>query len=236
MKVSHDHDKVTIPGEKEAYRLYNSANEPVLDLLVQVGTSVPQAHKRILCRHPFDANRRVYVTPHRVEPLHQLAWDGSIHSPASPNHANVLSTYPSLSAVRDHVAHELQQFREDHLRRLNPTPYKLSVSSDLYSFMADLWLQEVRRPTYQTQARMGQKNSMKVRVIHSPLLVFYFFVFCRLQLLRSCRQPLLSNLFCRKYCHQFVTYTAIMTIILTSTEVQNGRSGDREVSLDATVL
>lgn len=145
MKVSSDHDKVTIPGEKECYRLYNSSAEPVLDLLVQVGTTPPQAGKRILCRHPFDANKRVYVTPATVEPLHALVWDGAKHGKRGPNGeapVNPLEGYPSLAAVRAHVASELGRFREDHLRRLNPTPYKMSVSSDLFSFMADLWLQE----------------------------------------------------------------------------------------------
>ena len=145
MKVSSDHDKVTIPGEKECYRLYNSSKEPVLDLLVQVGTTPPQAGKRILCRHPFDANKRVYVTPATVEPLHALVWDGAKHGKRGPNGeapVNPLEGYPSLAAVRAHVASELGRFREDHLRRLNPTPYKMSVSSDLFSFMADLWLQE----------------------------------------------------------------------------------------------
>lgn len=138
MKVSSDHDKVTIPGGKEAYRLYNSASEPVIDLLVQVGTSAPQPNKRILCRHPFDANRRVYVTPHMVHPLHHLVWDGPVHC----HHSNPLEGYPSLAEIREYVATELKRFREDHLRRLNPTPYKIAVSSDLFAFMQDLWLQE----------------------------------------------------------------------------------------------
>jgi nicotinate phosphoribosyltransferase len=158
MKVSSETDKVSIPGSKEAWRLYNTSNEPVLDILVQSGTIFPQVGKKILCRHPFDANKRVYVIPAKVEPLHQLFWDGSIHaqrcnSDASTSGASsksvpvtekkhVLADYPSLDAIRTHCASELGRFREDHLRRLNPTPYKLSVSSDLFSFMADLWLQE----------------------------------------------------------------------------------------------
>lgn len=32
--------------------------------------------------------------------------------------------------------------REDHLRTLNPTPYKISLSSKLYDFMHTLWLNE----------------------------------------------------------------------------------------------
>lgn len=40
MKLSNDSNKITIPGRKEAYRLHNAADEPVLDLLIPVGTPV----------------------------------------------------------------------------------------------------------------------------------------------------------------------------------------------------
>jgi nicotinate phosphoribosyltransferase len=36
--------------------------------------------------------------------------------------------------------------REDHLRATNPTPYKVSVTSELYHFIHDLWLSEVPIP------------------------------------------------------------------------------------------
>ena len=133
IKVSHDTAKITIPGKKDAYRLYGSSGEPVLDLLVSAGTTGPVVGKRILCRHPFDANKRVYVTPSRVQALHVLAWDGE---------GGVVRPYPSLLELKHRVQRELSCFREDHLRRLNPTPYKLSVTSDLYTFMHDLWLSE----------------------------------------------------------------------------------------------
>lgn len=72
-----------------------------------------------------------YVTPSRVEPLHTCVWDGKLTEP-----------FPSMNEVRARVAEQLATFRQDHLRRLNPTPYKLSVTSDLYTFMHDLWLAE----------------------------------------------------------------------------------------------
>lgn len=131
IKVSQDSQKVTIPGRKEAFRLFNASGEPVLDLLIASGTTPPVPMKRILCRHPFDANKRVYVTPSKVVPLHHVVWDGKLVQP-----------FPSLREVRNRVMDQLQSFREDHLRHLNPTPYKLSVTSDLYTFMHDLWLTE----------------------------------------------------------------------------------------------
>jgi len=132
IKISQDVVKVTIPGKKDAYRLFNAKGEPVLDIMIAVGTTPPAPQRRILCRHPFDANKRVYVTPSKVLPLHECVWDGKITKP-----------FPSLIQIRQRVIDQLQVMREDHLRRLNPTPYKLSVSSDLYTFMHDLWLSEM---------------------------------------------------------------------------------------------
>lgn len=66
-----------------------------------------------------------------MEPLHELVWDGQL-----------TKVMPSLEEVRTRVQKELDTMRTDHLRRMNPTPYKLSVTSDLYSFMHDLWLSE----------------------------------------------------------------------------------------------
>ena len=39
---------------------------------------------------------------------------------------------PPLAAVRDRVRAQLRETRPDHLRPLNPTPYKVSVSERLY--------------------------------------------------------------------------------------------------------
>ena len=133
IKVSHDAAKITIPGRKDCYRLYGQSGEPIVDLLLLSSNSPPLPGKRILCRHPFDANKRVYVTPSRVVLLHQLVWDGEV---------GLVNPFPSLTELRHRVQRELSQWREDHLRRLNPTPYKLSVTSDLYTFMHDLWLSE----------------------------------------------------------------------------------------------
>lgn len=130
IKLSQDISKVTIPVRKEAYRLVGESGHPLVDLLIQVGEERPEAGRRILCRHPFDETKRVYVTPTAVVPLHQCVWDGQ---PVG---------LPSLKEVRSYAAKQIASLSEEHLRFLNPTPYKVSVSDRLYSFIHRLWMQE----------------------------------------------------------------------------------------------
>ena len=130
IKLSQDRDKMTIPGRKEAYRLFGIAGQPVVDLLIQKGEEQPQPGRRVLCRHPFDEAKRAYVTPTRVLPLHKRVWDGR---PVA---------VPSLAQSRQYVLDQLASMRQDHLRSLNPSPYKVSVSEKLYGFVHGLWMSE----------------------------------------------------------------------------------------------
>lgn len=79
----------------------------------------PEAGVRVLCRHPFRESIRAYVTPSRVEELYKCYWkDGAIRQPI-----------PTLDEVRARVQDCLSSLRGDHLRHLNPTPYKVSLMS-----------------------------------------------------------------------------------------------------------
>jgi nicotinate phosphoribosyltransferase len=130
IKLSQDVSKVTIPGKKEAYRLIGHDETPLLDLLIPAGEEPPRRGQRILCRHPFDEAKRAYVTPSNVIPLHEVVWDGR----GAP--------LPTVAEIRARVADQIAAMRKDHIRALNPTPYKVSVSATLYEFIHGLWLQE----------------------------------------------------------------------------------------------
>jgi len=96
------------------------------------------------CRHPFQESKRAWVIPSKVEPLYTCWWtDG--HVPVD---------YPSLAEIRQSVQDSLKTLRQDHKRSLNPTPYKVGVSDDLYHFIHDLWLenQPIGELSWQTYA------------------------------------------------------------------------------------
>jgi nicotinate phosphoribosyltransferase len=131
IKLSQELSKMTIPGKKEAYRLFGEDGYSLLDLMLRVGDKPPQPAKRALCHHPFDHIKRVYVTTSKVMPLHQCVWDGKR-----------VYKEVALNESRDYVLSQLRSTREDHLRDINPTPYKVSVSEELYNYVYHLWAEE----------------------------------------------------------------------------------------------
>lgn len=130
IKLSEDIGKMTIPGRKKAFRLYSKTGIPILDLLILEDESDPRVDQEILCRHPFDAIKRAKVTPQRVEPLYITYW-----------HENQLrqQPLPNLQQIRDHTRRSLFSLRPDHIRSLNPTPYKVALSEKLYHFFHNIW-------------------------------------------------------------------------------------------------
>jgi nicotinate phosphoribosyltransferase len=138
IKVSGDTAKISIPGRKNAYRLFAGSDdraEPfaVVDLMTLADEDPPVAGRPVLCRHPFDETKRVLVTPKAVEDLYSVVWDGAARSEA----------IRPPEQVRADVLDQLTHFRQDHLRAVNPTPYKVSVSARLYDFVHDLLASEV---------------------------------------------------------------------------------------------
>lgn len=131
IKLSQDVGKVTMPGHKEAYRLYGADGHALIDLLQRSSEVPPEVGQKVLCRHPFQESKRAYVIPTRVEKLYKVYWkDGKICNKLKP-----------LIEVRKRVQTSLRTLRQDIKRNLNPTPYKVAVSDDLYNFIHDLWLQ-----------------------------------------------------------------------------------------------
>jgi len=130
IKLSQDVHKVTMPGPKNAFRLYSSDGHALIDLMLRPDEEPPEVGKRVLCRHPFEESKRAYVMPHKVEALYKVVWENG-----------KVSDMPTLDEIRENVKESLRTLRQDHKRSLNPTPYKVGVSDDLYHFIHDLWLE-----------------------------------------------------------------------------------------------
>ncbi|OIW09714.1 hypothetical protein TanjilG_21240 [Lupinus angustifolius] len=134
IKLSEDVSKVSIPCKKRCYRLYGKEGYPLVDIMTGGNEPSPKVGERILCRHPFQESKRAYVVPQRVEELLRCYWPGISDK--------TRETLPPLKAIRERCIKQLELMRPDHMRRLNPTPYKVSVSAKLYDFIHFLWLNE----------------------------------------------------------------------------------------------
>lgn len=130
MKLSEDVEKVTLPGDKEAFRLYGKDGNCIVDLMMNTGDEPPAAGVRVLCRHPFIESKRAHVVPAKVQKLHKLYFKGGESQ----------CELPSLEVLRQRVKTSMSELRSDHLRPLNPTPYKVSVTNNLYQHLHSLWL------------------------------------------------------------------------------------------------
>ncbi|MCL7024542.1 hypothetical protein MKW94_001908 [Papaver nudicaule] len=134
IKLSEDVSKVSIPCKKRCFRLFGKEGYPLVDIMTGVNEPPPKVSERILCRHPFNESKRAYVVPQQVEELLKCYWSGDSGAPREE--------LPPIKKIRDRCIQQLDQMRPDHMRRLNPTPYKVSVSAKLYDFIHFLWLNE----------------------------------------------------------------------------------------------
>lgn len=130
-QLSAEVGKVTIPGRKLCYRLHGKDSAPICDVLLREHEQPPVEDKPFLCRHPFQEQKRAHVRPRKVTSLLQLYWDNG----------KLAQRLPTIHELKATVAEQVSLLRADHKRRLNPTPYKVSVSSSLYTYIHDLWLE-----------------------------------------------------------------------------------------------
>ncbi|MED6210640.1 Nicotinate phosphoribosyltransferase 1 [Stylosanthes scabra] len=134
IKLSEDVSKVSIPCKKKIYRLYGKEGYPLVDIMTGEDEPPPKVGERILCRHPFEESKRAYVVPQHVEELLRCYSAGTSGKAREP--------LPPLKDIRERCIKQIEKMRPDHMRRLNPTPYKVSVSGKLYDFIHFLWLNE----------------------------------------------------------------------------------------------
>ena len=53
IKLSEDLQKVTFPGKKNGYRLYDKNNIPIMDLLTRYNEDAPKVGEPFLCQVSF---------------------------------------------------------------------------------------------------------------------------------------------------------------------------------------
>ncbi|CAE7571078.1 NAPRT1 [Symbiodinium microadriaticum] len=134
IKLSQEMEKTVIPGRKNLYRLTGTQSKdcPLIDVMQLATDPAPTVGQRLLCRHPFVENKRAHIIPATVTPLLVLQWNGPAGGRTRP--------VSSIEESKLRVFGQLQKMRPDHIRPLNPTPYKVALEGELYDFMHQLWM------------------------------------------------------------------------------------------------
>ncbi|KAF4731504.1 Nicotinate phosphoribosyltransferase [Perkinsus olseni] len=143
MKLSQDLSKQGIPSRKALYRLYGRDGIPILDLMQGVDEPEPKPHERVFCRHLFDEQKRCYVNPERVKNMLVCIWDHGKASHLSLSPKTAGGDRPDIHSAREQFDKARRSFRQDHLRPVNPTPYKVSTSGKFFDFYRRFWQETV---------------------------------------------------------------------------------------------
>ena len=122
IKLSDTTEKITNPGVKEVYRIYDKKTDKALaDLIVRAGETIDE-EKPLTIFHPVDTWKKMTIEHFRVRSLREdLFRGGKRVAPAR-----------SLSGIVAYRREEQARFWEEYLRQDMPHIYKVDLSDGLY--------------------------------------------------------------------------------------------------------
>ncbi|XP_042641754.1 nicotinate phosphoribosyltransferase isoform X2 [Tyto alba] len=128
LKLTEDEEKMTIPGSKTIYRLYDAAGHPFMDLMALEEEPSPSAGQELAIRVLGRLAETTKVVPAAVEPLHRTYFrDGQVCEPL-----------PSLPEVRTHAQVSLNRLNPAHRRLHEPQAYPVAVTERLHCLLTEL--------------------------------------------------------------------------------------------------
>jgi nicotinate phosphoribosyltransferase len=166
MKLSEDLVKVTLPGRKDTYRLYDKNNTPIFDVMTLAsegkkegeveeeedgggrggGCNGSSTQKKDVKLEVPEVGKRI-LCRHLYQET-KRAWvtpsrvEKLMKLVWDGNKGGIqLETLPTLKELQSRVKVQMKGMREDHLRSNHPTPYKVSATTDLYEEVHRMWLQ-----------------------------------------------------------------------------------------------
>ena len=122
IKLSDTTIKITNPGIKTTYRIYDENKMAVADLISLVN-EVFDTTQTLTIFHPIDTWKKTTLTNYSLRDLMvDVFVDGK-----------QVYKSPSLKEIADYAKLVRSEFWEEYLRLLNPNTYKVDLSNDLYN-------------------------------------------------------------------------------------------------------
>lgn len=134
IKLSDNAAKITNPGFKNLFRLYDRSSGMALADLITLRDEEPDESKPLTIFHPLETWKRTTVKNFRAEPLLQTIVKSG----------KLVYDFPELSDVRAFSAERLSGFWEEYLRLDMPELYKVDLSEKLHALKSGM-IDEIRR-------------------------------------------------------------------------------------------
>ncbi|XP_069710870.1 nicotinate phosphoribosyltransferase isoform X2 [Phaenicophaeus curvirostris] len=128
LKLTEDEEKMTIPGTKTIYRLYDADGHPFMDLMALEEEPSPSVGQELVVHVLGQLGEASTVIPITVERLHQTYF----------RNGQVCEPLPSLLEVRNHAQVSLSQLHPAHHQLYKPQPYPVAVTEKLHRLLAEL--------------------------------------------------------------------------------------------------
>lgn len=136
IKLSDNHAKITNPGFKSLYRLYDRETGMALADLITLKDEVVDDSKPLTLFHPVETWKQHEVENFIAEPLqHTIVKDGKL-----------VYEFPPLMEVQAFSKNQLSKFWEEYLRLDLPQLYKVDLSDGLYKLKFGM-IDEIRQKT-----------------------------------------------------------------------------------------
>ena len=132
IKISENPAKVTNPGDKKLYRIYeNRTGLAVADLIALVDERYDDPSKPLLLFDPENTWKQMVVTDYSIRPLLKPIFSGG----------TLVYTSPSIGAIRDYARSELTTLWPEYKRLHKPHYYKVDLSRPLWELKQSMLLQ-----------------------------------------------------------------------------------------------
>ena len=122
MKISENIEKITNPGNKKLYRIYdNNTRHAIADLITLNSEEAPQEDGYEIF-DPWTPWKRKHISNYYAKKLRTRIYD----------HGKLVYDSPSLDEIRQHCQEEVAALWDETKRFDNPTPYIVDLSKKLW--------------------------------------------------------------------------------------------------------
>lgn len=130
IKIAESQSKVTNPGAKQAWRIYDQRGRATADL-ISLNNEDPQAMPRITLRHPTDHSLYRSLERERIAAIEPLLVDVLVAG-------QQVAATPSLEEIRARRSADVERLDTGVRRIVNPHIYHVSLSERLWKLKQEL--------------------------------------------------------------------------------------------------